>query len=840
MGIGWNVYTSHWTERYFHPDVFVVGGIDPSTIVDINGQTLADKYKIDSAGKSTKVLGSEILDADFNKMLERVKGVKAEAVYSEDRANKLAGNKGKFKFFVPYSAEDFVGLIYPTLGKGKEGDRNLQWYKENLLDPFAIGINNFEKAKQAAMNDWAELKKKIKNTPAGLKKEAVRGFTNEEAVRVYLWNENGVVPETLAKKDVTFMVKHVNDSKVLKDFAESVKSILGGKYPDPQGDWLAGTLTTDLINDVNTVGRKEFLQQWQENVDVVYSKNNMNKLKAIYGERYTEALDNILHRMKTGRNRPGNKTRLENSWMDWVNDSVGTVMFFNTRSALLQTISSINFLNWSDNNPLMAGKAFANQPQFWKDFAFLFNSDFLKQRRSGLKNDVNADEIANAAATSTNKVKAALSAVLQAGFLPTQMADSFAISIGGASFYRNRFNTYIKDGLSEQEASEKAMLDFQETAEESQQSSRPDRVSMQQAGSLGRVILAFANTPMQYTRLTKKAALDLVNGRGDWKTNMSKILYYGAVQNIVFTALQQAMFAMLFDDDTEDEEKEASAKIINGIADTFLRGSGVGGAAVATMKNIIMEVIKQKESKRADYTKAALKATTLSPPIDTKIRKLMSAGRAFTYRQSLEDMKTKGISIDNPAALALGQMLSAAANVPADRAILKARNVKGALDSENEAWQQIALALGYSEWQLGIEKDDIESKKTKSSKKRKSKTKKRKLKANRLTSPNRRLEDGVGGVANKNGTIELAPDLDPVEKEITIVHEQQHIKDMEAGILDYDDNYVYWKGKKYPRKNGKIKYNGKWYIEGSKSLPWEKKAYDAEPSESAVKRKLYE
>ena len=841
MGIGWDVYSGHWTQRYYSPDVAVFdGGLNPKDVTDNNGVTFDKKYNIDNNGHSTKALGSEILDADFNKMLERVKGVKAEAVYSEDRANKLAGNKGKFKFFVPYSAEDFVGLIYPTLGKGKEGDQNLQWYKENLLDPFAIGINNFEKAKQAAMNDWAELKKKIKNTPAGLKKEAVRGFTNEEAVRVYLWNENGVVPETLAKKDVTFMVKHVNDSKVLKDFAESVKSILGGKYPDPQGDWLAGTLTTDLINDVNTVGRKEFLQQWQENVDVVYSKDNMNKLKAIYGERYTEALDNILHRMKTGRNRPGNKTRLENSWMDWVNDSVGTVMFFNTRSALLQTISSINFLNWSDNNPLMAGKAFANQPQFWKDFAFLFNSDFLKQRRSGLKNDVNADEIANAAATSTNKVKAALSAVLQAGFLPTQMADSFAISIGGASFYRNRFNTYIKDGLSEQEASEKAMLDFQETAEESQQSSRPDRVSMQQAGSLGRVILAFANTPMQYTRLTKKAALDLVNGRGDWKTNMSKILYYGAVQNIVFTALQQAMFAMLFDDDTEDEEKEASAKIVNGIADTFLRGSGVGGAAVATMKNIIMEVIKQKESKRADYTKAALKATTLSPPIDTKIRKLMSAGRAFTYRQSLEDMKTKGISIDNPAALALGQMLSAAANVPADRAILKARNVKGALDSENEAWQQIALALGYSEWQLGIEKDDIESKKTKSSKKKKSKTKKRKLKANRLTSPNRRLEDGVGGVANKNGTIELAPDLDPVEKEITIVHEQQHIKDMEAGILDYDDNYVYWKGKKYPRKNGKIKYNGKWYIEGSKSLPWEKKAYDAEPSESAVKRKLYE
>ena len=801
----------------------------------LDPKTLNEGIKLTSG-----VLASKTINEDFNKMLERVKGVKAEARYSEDRANKLAGNKGKFKFFVPYSAEDFVGLIYPTLGKGKEGDRNLQWYKETLLDPFAVGISKFEKAKQATMNDWAELKKRIKNTPAGLKKEAVRGFTNEEAVRVYLWNENNVVPNTLAKKDVTALVKHVNDNKVLKNFAEGVKAVLGGKYPDPQGDWLAGTLTTDLINDVNTVARKDFLQQWQENVDIVYSKENMNKLKAIYGERYTEALDNILHRMKTGRNRPGNKTRLENSWMDWVNDSVGTVMFFNTRSALLQTISSINFLNWSDNNPLMAGKAFANQPQFWKDFAFLFNSDFLKQRRSGLTTDVNADEIANAAATSTNKVKAAMSALLKAGFLPTQMADSFAIGIGGAGFYRNRFNTYKKQGMSDSDAQAQAMLDFQEAAEESQQSSRPDRVSMQQAGSLGRVILAFANTPMQYARLTKKATLDLANGRGDWKTNISKILYYGAVQNIAFTALQQAMFAMLFDDDTEDKEKEASAKIVNGIVDTFLRGSGVGGVAVATMKNIVMEAIKQQKSKRPDYTKAALKATTLSPPIDTKLRKLMSAGRSFTYRQSLEDMRSMGIDVDNPAGLAVGQVISATTNVPLDRVIIKARNLKGAMDMDNETWQQIALAMGYSEWQLGIEKDKSNSLteprlKKQQSFKRPGLKKLPKLKK----SPNKRLENGIAGRANNDGTIEIDPNLSPIEREKTIAHEEKHMKDMESGKLAYDDDNVTWNGKKYKRKNGKIMYNGKALIEGDPSLPWEKVAYAAEPSESAIKRRLY-
>ena len=154
----------------------------------------------------------------------------------------------------------------------------------------------------------------------------------------------------------------------------------------------------------------------------------------------------MLYRMKTGRNRPSGSNKLTNQFMNWVNDSVGTIMFFNTRSALLQTLSIANFINWGDNNPINAAKAFANQKQFWSDFTMIFNSDFLKQRRSGLKTDINADDIASAAETSTNKAKAALSSILKMGFLPTQIADSFAIAMGGASFLRNRIDSYIKEG----------------------------------------------------------------------------------------------------------------------------------------------------------------------------------------------------------------------------------------------------------------------------------------------------------------------------------------------------------------------------------------------------------
>ena len=38
-----------------------------------------------------------------------------------------------------------------------------------------------------------------------------------------------------------------------------------------------------------------------------------------------------------------------------------------------------------------------------------------------------------------------ISGLLKLGFLPTQLADSFAIASGGATFYRNRWNTYLYD-----------------------------------------------------------------------------------------------------------------------------------------------------------------------------------------------------------------------------------------------------------------------------------------------------------------------------------------------------------------------------------------------------------
>lgn len=78
------------------------------------------------------------------------------------------------------------------------------------------------------------------------------------------------------------------------------------------------------------------------------------------------------------------------------------------------------------------------------------------------------------------------------------------------------------------------------------------------------------------------------------------------------------------------------------------------------------------------------------------------------------------------------------------------------------------------------------------------------------------MEDGVMGKANKNGTIILNKDLDPSQCDKVIAHEKVHIDQMKRGDLNYDDKYVYWKGKKYSRAQMQ---------EGAKNLPWEAEAY---------------
>jgi hypothetical protein len=681
--------------------------IDGKTRLDI-GKVIREVDPNVKGLPKTGVKFSKGISKEFNDIIEQSTGVGSEKVFSDAQA-KIRGNKTRFDNIVPYSVQDLMGLLYNFVGKGKVGEQQMEFFKKALIDPFARAINELNKSKQSSAGDYSNLTKSFPNVKKKLNKEIEGGdYTYDQAIRVYLWNKAGFEVPGLSKRDLNALDSIVKNDPELQAFADTLGLISKKEegYAKPGEYWLVENIASDLLSD-GSIGdaRSEFLAEWQQNADEMFSKENLNKIQAIYGNKFREALEDILYRMKHGTNRPTGSSRLTNNFMNWINNSTGAIMFFNMRSALLQTLSTTNYINWTDNNPLKAAMAFADQKQYWSDFSALFNSDFLKQRRSGNQRSINEAELTAAVANSDNKAKAALAWLLQKGFLPTQTMDSFAISAGGATFYRNRINKYIKEGMTPGQAQEKAFLDFQEITEATQQSARPDMISQQQASPLGRLILSFQNTPMQYARIMNKAARDLAAGRGDAKHNISKIVYYGALQSIIFAALQSAIFAALGDDEEEEFDKKKQ-RIVGSMVDGWLAGLGVAGKAIGTIERSIKEYLKQKERGfNADHAQTIIQLLGFSPPIGSKLRKIYSAIQTEEFNKGVSEKR--GFTLDNPTWSSWGNVIEGFTNIPLGRISNKLLNIDNALDSQNQWWERAALLLGWNTWDLGIKDPDI-------------------------------------------------------------------------------------------------------------------------------------
>jgi len=700
-------------------------------------KNMLGQIDVKSKVQQARVKFSKSMNEDFNNILEDVSGIESNKRFSEAKARRRGKSKGKFRYFIPPSHEDFVGLLYNFMGKGEKGNQHRNFFEQALVRPLNRAYRALNGAKQAIANDYRALIKGMPEVRKKLGKKILDGdYTHEDAIRVYLWDKAGFKIPGLSKTDQNKLSDFVKNDPALQSFADTLGTISKDKngYVKPSDNWDTGGIKYDLIDATGRIGRAQFFQEFIENTDIIFSKENLNKIEAIYGKDFREALEDMLYRVNNGTNRPTGTNRIVNAWIDWINGSVGATMFFNARSAILQQLSFVNFMNFGDNNIFKAAAKFANQKQFWSDFAMIFNSDYLKQRRTGAGFDVNASEIAREVSGSKQPVRAAIRYLLNLGFLPTQMGDSFAIAIGGASFYRNRVETYIKQGMGLKEAEAKAFIDFQEIAEETQQSARPDMISQQQASVLGRFILAFQNVTSQYVRIIKKSGLDLINRRiskgytsqaQSDTANVSRIIYYGAVQSMIFYGLQTALFAMMFDDDEQDEEffDKKRDRMINGTIDSILKGTGVYGAIVATVKNTVIKFVENSKSDSWFKTPAWIELLQISPPIGIKIRKISGAERTIDWNTDvIKEMET--FDIDNPLWDAVTSAIEGVTNVPLNRLHRKIQNLRAASDSENAWWQRIAVALGWSKWDVGVEDKEVQEvkKKLKKDKSKKKKT----------------------------------------------------------------------------------------------------------------------
>ena len=667
------------------------------------------------------------LSKELNDMIERKKGIPSTEIISKSAAANIGRKKGKFDLYLPPNAEDFQGLMYKLYGKGKQGNKDMEWVKENLLAPFGRAENAISSYKQNLAADYKALEKGLGEIDGKVNKETLDklkevGYNADQAVRVAIWNKLGIEIPNIKVIEAAKLGRIVNSDPRLKAYAEGVMAITKTKekFPSPSENWFSSNIRYDLFKYANEGVRTRFLQEWQENVDAIFTKDNLNKMEAAYGSNYVKNLVEKLRVMKSGKARPENLNPAAQKGLDYINGSVGVIMWVNTRSAVLQTISAVNYLNWSDNNPIAVAKTLANPKEFARTFTEIFNSDFLKQRREGLELNIEEAEIARAVERSKGKARNIYDYLIKVGFKPTQIADSFAIAIGGTPLYLNRTKTYVKAGMSLEAAKKKAFEDFREISEENQQSSRTDRVSNIQTGILGRLVFAFNNTPMQMSRLMKKRVLDFANGRGDWKTNISGAVYYGAIQSIIFYAMQQAAARDLFGGDEEGGSKEESefnkakrtkkkAYLANSVIDGFLNGSGLPGKILVNAKNTLRSYLKEnKKGYSADYGNTVLEATSISPPLSSKLKKAYSGFKAIKYFEGTKKGKKElkeydGNPLLNPLLMAKVKIFAGATNIPADRILRKLENMDAAVHEENiDMMTRIALAGGWDKWSLGF------------------------------------------------------------------------------------------------------------------------------------------
>lgn len=664
------------------------------------------------------------LDQELANMIERKKGISATEPMSAALAANIGRKKGKFDFFLPPNAEDFAGLMYKLYGKGKQGNADMALISEKLLKPYNRGEQAISTYKQNLAEDYKSIEKQLGDiegtvtaeTKADLKE---LNFNADQAVRVALWNQAGIEVPGITNLEAAKLRRIVLKDPRLRAYADGVKAIIKGDIFEPGETWFSSNIRYDLFKHATEGVRGKFLEEWQTNMDAMFTPENFNRMEAAYGTDYVRNLKDMIDRMKTGRTRSKNIGKEANAALDYINGSVGVIMWVNTRSAMLQTISAINYLNWTDNNPLAVAKTLTKPKEFAKTFVEIFNSDFLKQRRSGLEINVEEAEIAKAVEKSRGKARYLFDALIKMGFKPTQIADSFAIAAGGTPFYMNRTGTYVRKGFELAEAKKKAFEDLRELSEENQQSSRMDRVSNIQTGLLGRLVFAFNNTPFQMTRLQKKAALDLINQRGDWKTNVSKMVYYSTIQSLIFYALQQGTALTLFGKDDENltpEQKEKIEKyknkkvtnMANSMLDSFLAGSGLPGKILVTGKNTLAKyAAESKKGYQADYGNVINEALSISPPLSSKTKKAYSAFKQFkfgsTKKGQAELAKYGEFDALNPTNIARAKIFSAVTNVPVDRMLKKIENLDAAYNTENLSPQiQLALILGWDKWSLGF------------------------------------------------------------------------------------------------------------------------------------------
>ena len=177
-----------------------------------------------------------------------------------------------------------------------------------------------------------------------------------------------------------------------------------------------------------------------------------------------------------------------------------------------------------------------------------------------------------------------------------------------------------------------------------------------------------------------------------------------------------------------NKENKKVTRVANNMIDTILRGSGLAGAVVSTIKNVIMVYNEREDMTVLQRSRAnadlLIALTSISPPISSKIRKINNALDIEDFEKDVIAERGYSVMIDGKFQLSpqydvIGNVASATLNRPLDRVFSEVNSITEALDDRNSAYQRLALGLGWKTWDVNAKIEEHDLIKTEAKAKRK-------------------------------------------------------------------------------------------------------------------------
>ncbi len=678
-----------------------------------NSEAMKDFFDTyDIKGRSQHIKYSATMDKTFNEILEASTGIKAHKEFSAAKASRRGKGKNKYNPFM--SNGDFEYLMDVTLPKGKAGDDARYFYNETLYRPYQVAEMNLEMDRASLASDYKGLKKQMPNINKNLNKEAIEDYTYEDAIRILAWDMQGIEVPGLSAADLKGIKDFGKENLEASAYAQSLIDMnKGDGYTMPGDNWMSSNIQGDLMRGMMTTKRSKYLQTWKANKDVLFSDANMNKLEAAYGKPFVENLKGSLEAQERGSNidlfSGGKGMRRFNKL---INNSTGATLFWNVKSVVGQMSSIFNSVDAplsrvmvdgkmipADNTPLKASKVFFENPkitaEFWSE-----GWNALGYRRAHGIDEWQKQIGENNMGKFSQRLK-------QIGFTPSSYADSFSANMALVPMWMNRTKTYTNktnpltgEKYTYKEAKSRALQDSMFRIEKTQQSSNPFRTSTQGRNTLNRAIMSFTTTQRAYLQKQIQAGKDIINGRGSVMGNLGTIIYYGGINNFMFSAFQNVLIANMFDDQNDYTEGKRIDNTINSMSDGILRGFGWQGATISTLKNIGLELYDRSQRKRPEYGDAAWRVLDMVPGIDIRVSKLRQAAYPFDSKKGRAQMYNEGFSLSNPAFMSGANVIEALTSFPTARGLKLMEGMAKGSQADLEMWKRVHYFWGFHEGQI--------------------------------------------------------------------------------------------------------------------------------------------